>query len=100
MTKLRDTDNGSVLFECPGCDSLHVVHLTTPGYPHWAFNGNYERPTFSPSLHVSWDRISTGDKHICHSFIRDGKIEFLNDCTHSLAGKTVDIPDWNDDDKD
>lgn len=24
----------------------------------------------------------------------DGRIQFLNDCTHALAGQTVDLPDW------
>jgi hypothetical protein len=31
---------------------------------------------------------------ICHSFVRDGRIEFLSDCTHRLAGQTVDLPDF------
>lgn len=33
----------------------------------------------------------------CHSFVRDGKWEFLNDCDHEFRGKTVplaDIPLW------
>lgn len=29
--------------------------------------------------------------NICHSFVRNGKIEFLSDCTHELAGKTVEL---------
>jgi hypothetical protein len=37
-----------------------------------------------------------GDKNfVCHSFVRNGKIEYLSDCTHNLAGKTVDIPKFN-----
>ena len=32
----------------------------------------------------------------CHSFIRDGKIQYLNDCTHEFAGKTVELPDYTD----
>ena len=31
---------------------------------------------------------------ICHSFVTDGRIQFLGDCTHKLAGQTVDLPDW------
>jgi hypothetical protein len=27
----------------------------------------------------------------CHLFITDGKIEYLADCTHELAGKTVEM---------
>jgi hypothetical protein len=29
----------------------------------------------------------------CHSFVRNGRIEFLGDCTHALASQTVDLPD-------
>jgi hypothetical protein len=38
----------------------------------------------------------------CHSFVTDGKIEFLNDSTHKLAGQTVplpDMPDWLKDER-
>jgi len=24
----------------------------------------------------------------------DGRMQFLGDCTHALAGQTVDIPPW------
>lgn len=47
-----------------------------------------ERPTFSPSL-----GINMGLDMQCHSFVRDGKIEFLSDCHHELRGQTVDLPD-------
>lgn len=33
----------------------------------------------------------------CHSFVRNGHWQFLNDCAHKLAGKTVPLPplpDW------
>lgn len=30
----------------------------------------------------------------CHSYLRDGQLEFLADCTHALAGKTIALPDW------
>ena len=29
-------------------------------------------------------------------FIREGKIQFLPDCSHSLAGKTVEMPDFDE----
>ena len=29
----------------------------------------------------------------CHSFVTDGRIQFLADCTHPLAGQTVDLPE-------
>lgn len=65
-----------------------------------------ERPTLSPSLLVRSGHFVTGQSAadcnmernggtciVCHSFVRDGRIEFLGDCTHSNAGQTVDLPD-------
>jgi len=31
----------------------------------------------------------------CHSFVVDGRIQFLQDSEHELAGQTVDLPDPN-----
>lgn len=31
--------------------------------------------------------------YVCHSFVRNGKIEFLSDCSHHLAGKIVPLED-------
>lgn len=83
------------------------------GGAHWDFNGSLEQPTFSPSLLIRSGHYATEHKPgdscwctyrdeegepapfacvVCHSFIRDGRIEFLNDCTHALAGQTVDLP--------
>lgn len=31
--------------------------------------------------------------HVCHSFVTDGKIRFLSDCTHDLADQTVPMED-------
>lgn len=28
----------------------------------------------------------------CHSFVTDGRIQFLTDSWHSLKGQTVDLP--------
>lgn len=106
-------------FHCPGCNEVHSVWVVpyNAGGPAWTFNGDIDRPTFSPSLLVRAGHYAPQFKHgddcwctwkakdpeknktsfgcyICHSFIRDGKIQFLTDCTHALAGQTVDIPDW------
>ena len=61
-------------------------------HPSWSWNGDYERPTVSPSIRL----IHTGNQ-VDHLFIRDGKIQYLNDCTHELAGKTVDMVDFPED---
>lgn len=105
---LRIIEGGSLGFWCPGCEGMHVV---TSG---WTFDGNYDAPTFSPSVLVTsghyvqremppgadrecWctynaahpDEPSKFRCTICHSFVRNGNIKFLGDSTHALAGKTV-----------
>lgn len=72
-------------FQCPGCKYGH--HVTTP---RWTWNGSLEAPTFTPSILVNGNTPSAR----CHSFVKDGKIQFLNDCFHELKGQTVDLPDW------
>ncbi len=69
-------------FWCPGCDAVHAPNHT------WAYNGDTERPTFQPSVLVTYH-----DGRTCHSFVTDGRIQFLGDCYHELAGQTVDLPD-------
>lgn len=54
-------------------------------------------PTFEPSILVTCRWMASDSEmkdDVCHSFVRDGRIQFLGDCTHELAGKTVDLPDW------
>lgn len=80
------------LFDCPGCKMSHGFNINGPG-PIWKFNGDMIKPTISPSLLVKYGNRK-GDQ-ICHSFIRDGNIQFLNDCTHDLAGQTVPIPEFD-----
>jgi hypothetical protein len=89
-------DNGtrSMLFECPGCECLHVVYVAGAGHPVWSFNESVDLPTISPSLLVRSRRWKQDT--VCHSFINDGMIQFLGDCTHKLANQTVPIPDWED----
>lgn len=137
---------------CPGCNSIHPFTVAAPLGPKgeqlnsgitWSWDGNLERPTFSPSLichnsihlcagehdplpcqdymcersahsvgalidgRVVWwlkegfpenaERVyGHAQPHSrepawgsCHSFLRNGQWEFLNDSAHHLAGKTV-----------
>jgi hypothetical protein len=78
------------VFLCPGCE---CGHLFTVGPNGWTWNGSMEKPTFTPSLLCNQDMPESR----CHSFVRDGMIQFLGDCYHKLAGQTVEIPDWDDD---
>jgi hypothetical protein len=78
---------------CPGCDRPHVLYTALEGMPAWGFNGDLNRPTFTPSLHCKWNEGEARVAKVCHSFITDGRIQFLNDCTHALVGQTVDLPE-------
>lgn len=91
-------DSTIVTFWCPGCEEYHQIDTAK-----WEFNGDFEKPTFSPSYLTwldpnpeanterkpEWEKFRLGFR--CHSFIKEGKIEFLSDCTHKLAGQTVDM---------
>jgi len=69
-----------------------VIPVTGPRA--WTFNGTLDQPTLSPSILVrwrEWNADGSETNHACHSFVRDGRIEFLGDCTHALAGQTVDL---------
>lgn len=90
--------DGTILFFCPGCRDVHAVWQKDKPNPAtgavWTFNGNKQRPTFSPSVLVL-GYIEAGRNMIprCHSFVENGQIRFLSDCEHDLAGKTVDLPE-------
>lgn len=114
---LRNATDGRLTWWCPGCDGPHQVAIGEGAGPRWGWNGDVNRPTFTPSVLVTWrepaalhdmellqkqladrasgliDRIPQADK-VCHSFVVDGAMQFLGDCTHKLAGQTVPIPEW------
>lgn len=108
-SKLRSATDGGILFWCPGCDGAHQVKVGAGPGPRWGYDGNADRPTFSPSVLVQGTQPVTDDEHArimagekieprplrCHSFVAGGRIQFLDDCTHALAGQTVDLPDFD-----
>lgn len=89
---------------CPGCDALHGIGINPTKQENgagWDFSGTMECPTYSPSQlcrYNQWTGHNTLPKEfVCHTFIRQGQIEFLSDCTHAMKGKTVPLPplpDW------
>ncbi|HLP99212.1 MAG TPA: DUF6527 family protein [Sideroxyarcus sp.] len=106
------------MFFCPGCECYHRIQYGEGNGPRWGWNGDAEKPTFTPSILVrgtkmtdkgeaayeewraagfpkpapeKFDSVDT----VCHSFVTEGRIQFLGDCTHALAGQTVDIPDFD-----
>lgn len=86
--KFRVIEGGRLLFYCPGCDSPHTIRH---GKKHdWTFDGDYDQPTISPSVLT---RGGHKRERICHLFLKKGQLQFLGDCTHKLAGKTVPLPE-------
>jgi len=88
-----------IWFFCPGCNEAHALRVNTQApYSGWTWNNDLESPTFKPSLKCTVNcKDPDRPNRVCHSFITDGKIQFLSDCTHDLAGKTVslpELPDW------
>lgn len=94
MAKFHLIEPEYVAWFCPGCEGGHGVpvngHKSGNG---WEWNGSLNSPTLKPSVLVNVGG-SNPTAPICHTFITDGKIQFLNDCTHALAGQTVPIPEW------
>jgi hypothetical protein len=89
LEKVEDSPDYS--FYCPGCECDHGVWTTESNNNKaiWQFNDDMDKPTFSPSL-----LIHHGAGIVCHSFIREGKIEYLSDCTHKFAGQTIEMEDY------
>jgi hypothetical protein len=96
------THRGWMIF-CPACKSGHMFD------ERWTFNGDVHKPTFRASMMVrstrheppitaenfaEWKRAPWPQhdvKTVCHSYVTDGQIQYLGDCTHELAGKTVPL---------
>ncbi len=76
-----DGSHGGYIIYCQGCKNHHAFD------DRWTFNGDFDKPTFSPSMLVNKDRPESR----CHSFVTDGKIQFLSDCFHKLAGQTLEL---------
>jgi hypothetical protein len=114
---LADYGPDKVGFWCPGCEGSHVLSISGDGAV-WGWNGDAHSPTFTPSVlirtghHIPsqqgkrcWcdynrEQVAAGKdaSHFtcgtCHSFVTDGRIQFLGDCTLALAGQTVELPEW------
>lgn len=99
---------GVVAIYCKGCGCDHIIATKQPfsNGAVWGFNNDFNKPTFTPSLLVRTGKYVPGHENfddeghdlssICHSFITDGKIQYLADSTHALAGQTIDLPDYGD----
>jgi len=98
MAKLHRVNEYKYAFTCPGCQNWHIVTIKAnpedPG-PVWTWNGDTDKPTFHPSILVQSTYGENQEKRVCHSYVRNGRIRFLHDCTHDLAGQTVELPEMD-----
>ena len=86
---------GQLYFFCPGCEETHAVSIDPEraremrdgSRPCWQWNGDAEKPTLSPSVNYPGT---------CHFHIKEGRIEYCSDCSHVLAGRAVELPDWQE----
>lgn len=88
----------SYWFWCAGCNTCH--RFTTKlykgqhprGNPMWTFNGNEEKPSFTPSLvYPGWKNTEGKWVGRCHLVLTDGVIKYYSDCHHELADQTVPL---------
>lgn len=102
-TYFRDVGGGLRVFWCPGCNDRHVIDA------RWTVTESNGVYTVSPSIVNTTGHYSTG--HIpecwckmpgapfqcvrCHVFIRNNTIEYLGDCSHAMAGKTVPMEHYS-----
>ena len=109
MTNVLKTVSDSVLrFYCQGCRNYHSVSHGAGTGPRWTWNGKLDLPTLQPSILVRCCRELTdvefdeyqrsgnlpadaAEKIVCHSFVTDGQIQYLSDCSHALAGQTIPL---------
>lgn len=90
----KDDHIGMLSALCPACDFEHSFRVDLVGHGKWengnfwSFDGNYEKPTFSPSMLSNPGGLE--DFHpICHSFLENGIWRYLGDCTHDMANQEV-----------
>lgn len=93
MSVLRRQGSEACFF-CPGCKDVHMVRVA--GTEPWILSGSDDAPTLSPSILVTAGPLLPDYR--CHSFVKEGKIQFLADCSHQLKGQTVPLPAfrWSD----
>jgi len=84
-------ENSIGIFFCPGCKCNHRVPVNgRTTNPSWVWNKSQTKLTLSPSLNYNFMDPTAR----CHSIVSEGRIQFLADCFHSLAGCTVELPIW------
>lgn len=113
------TGQEGLTYWCQGCKSTHQIR--TKGPTAWGWNGDVERPVFTPSVLVTGRDFTDAGRAAfevwhaagcpqpaplsfesqdmrCHTFVgcngaQPGEVIFLGDCPHALAGQVHPFPD-------
>jgi hypothetical protein len=100
LTKDDGGYHGELTFWCEGCKEFHHINDSKTEIANanvWEFNGDFEHPTINPSILITSRKFNQKTNQYenirCHSFIKNGEIQYLHDCTHSLKGTTIVLDD-------
>lgn len=78
------------MFYCSGCKYQHTYSVFEDG-SQWKFNGDMGKASFIPSLLNRIIDQEGNETSRCHLFVTDGQIIYCADCTHELAGQTIEL---------
>lgn len=94
--KIYQGKNGLYWHWCPGCQSMHKFYVDKPTSKgaRWSYNGNPEKPSFHPSMHISvFNEEDNKHTTLCHYFLKNGVINFLGDSTNHKLRDFVPLPE-------
>lgn len=81
-----------IMLNLPGPISTRLLPIirkgTRAGTHCWSWNGDTDFPTLKPSI---LNDFRPHDTLVCHTWITDGKVIFLDDCSHEWRGQTLDL---------
>lgn len=82
-----------------------ILSGTRAGTGCWTWNGSTDTPTLRPSVLTQGIDGLTDEEHAalmtgkdieprrfrCHTWITDGRAQYLDDCSHDLRGQTIPL---------
>lgn len=98
--KIIHEENGLItaIFNCPACNDIHAFKYYSDPFKYtntdkdpWKFNYNFDRPIIRPSISV--DAGNSNINYKCHSYVEEGFIKYLDDCSHAMKGLSIELPD-------
>lgn len=94
------TGKPQISYKCPACGYTHTA--TVMGTKNhcdatWKWNESYDAPTLDPSMNSSSPAMPEHDipLHRCHHWLRAGKVDCCQDCTHENNGvQQLPVEPW------